>query len=168
MRTGVEREAATWLRSPAASCPAEPRFTSDRASSVARKASAMATAVSGLSRGSVIATREGERGELALPPLLALLLWLPRRGRVRRLEPLGARVVCRRGARQVRERGRERLVVLVHSLAPRLFVPLQEPGDDGRLDVDHAVGGPGPVGKTGRVVAQHSEPVRARVGDHAE
>src|SRR3954447_21424647 len=158
MRTGVEREAATWLKSSAASCPAEPRFTSDRASSVARKASAMATAVSGLSRGSVIATREGERGELALPPLLALLLWLPRRGSVRRLEPLGARVVCRGGARPVRGRGRERLVVLVRSVAERRLVSLQEPGDDARRDVDHVVGGPAPVGEPGRVVGQHSEP----------
>ena len=71
-------------------------------------------------------------------------------------------------SREVRERGQERLVVLVHPVAERHLVALQEPGHDLDLDVHDVVAETAAVREAGEVAADHPEAVLVRRRRHAQ
>ncbi len=71
-------------------------------------------------------------------------------------------------AGQVRERGQERLVVLVHAVAERHLVVLQEAGHDLQLDVHDVVAEATAVREPGGVAADDPEAVLGVGRRHAE
>src|SRR5439155_25199378 len=78
----------------------------------------------------------------------------------RRWEPLDLRVETRIRLHQVRELVRERLVVLVHSVAQRDVVADQRASDDTQLDVGDVVGETTAVREARVVSAEHAEAAR--------